>query len=142
MAKSKNTVKDARSATAETNNVVQLPRAPRIEDLPFVVDRARAGLPKPTGKQSPRCFWHVSPTGKWGDDCRTGEMLAVEYLKVQSGKDAPGSFLQWIVEDMPRELTGVEVGFLTIVGHSAAAGAPYGYRLFQYWEQCREEGKV
>lgn len=42
-----------------------------------------------------------------------------------AGKDAASSFLQLIVGNMPRNLTGIEVRFLTIVAYSTAAGREY-----------------
>ena len=57
-------------------------------------------------------FWHVIPTGDDWADCETGTRLGLEYFAEQVNT---GGFLQWIVQDMPRKLTGVEVGFLTIV---------------------------
>lgn len=98
--------------------IISFPRpvSHRRRRLPFVVDRKRAGLPPPTGEQSPRCFWRVSPIGDYERDIETGNRLAVKYL--DRGGWPP---LQWIVADMPRELTGVEVGFLRLIGLAAAS---------------------
>jgi len=82
------------------------------------VDRKNAGLPLPAGKKSRRCFWHVSPTGNYLADIETGNWLAVEYLDHDQGGRPP---LQWIVGDMPRELSGIEIGFLRLIGLAAVA---------------------
>jgi len=39
-----------------------------------------------------------------------------------------------IVADMPRELTGVEVGFLTMVSYAAGAGAYRARQVAAYWD--------
>ncbi len=116
-----------------------------ITTASFVVDRKKAGLPPPTGKQTKRCFWHVSPSGHYGEDCRTGEQLALEYLECQSSAAATGSYLSWIVADMPRDLSGIEIGFLMIVSVAAAAGRAEGiarYRHFERWRESITDPKI
>jgi hypothetical protein len=88
-------------------------RAPRphpLLSLPFVVDR-------PKGTRGGRRFWHVSPTGDYLADYELGAQLAQQYLEF---RDCMPPSLGWIVGDMPRNLTGVEAGFLAIVGRSAS----------------------
>ena len=94
--------------------------------LSFVVDRAAAGLPPATGKLSPRCFWHVAPTGDYLADTDTGHRLALEYLEADDVSRPPP--LQWIVRDMPRELSGIEVGFLSVIHRAAMADKTAGRR--------------
>ena len=111
-----------------------------IDRLSFVADRDGNALPKPKGRQSPRCFWHVKPTGDLGADEVTGESLALEYLTYEEtkGPDSP-SILPWIVKDMPRDLTSIEISFLTIVGFAAAEGPQRAREICAYWERCRKE---
>lgn len=94
-----------------------------IARLPFVVNRKRAGLPEGESL-SGLCFWHVKPTGSYGADCEIGNMFAIAYLGLRGG----GPPLQWIVLDMieqGRSFSGIEIGFLGLVGKSAAfGGAP------------------
>jgi hypothetical protein len=111
-----------------------------IDRLSFAADRDGNALPKPKGRQSPRCFWHVKPTGDlWADEV-TGESLALEYLTYEEtkGPDSP-SILPWIVKDMPRDLTSIEISFLTIVGFAAAEGPQRAREICAYWERCRKE---
>lgn len=73
------------------------------------------------GRKTMGCnFWTVSPSGNYSADCKTGNALALEYLKFLTKSAFP---LQWIVFDMPREATGIEVGFLGVVTRAAALGA-------------------
>jgi hypothetical protein len=47
--------------------------------------------------------------------------------------------LQWIVNDMPREVGPIETSFLTMVAIAASAGVPKAERVAAYWEQCRTD---
>jgi len=87
------------------------PRRHPLLGLPFIMDRRKG--------DRRRCFWHVSPTGDYTVDSETGARLAQQYLEFCDGMRPP---LGWIVEDMPRELTGIEIGFLRLVG---LAASPY-----------------
>jgi len=49
--------------------------------------------------------------------------MALEFLAYREKSDG-GSHLQMIVEDMPRELSGIEVGFLSMLDFAAAAARP------------------
>ena len=111
-----------------------------IDRLSFAADRDGNALPKPKGRQSPRCFWHVKPTGDlWADEV-TGESLALEYLTYEEtkGPDSP-TILPSIVADMPRDLTSIEISFLTVVGFAAAEGPHRAREICAYWERCRKE---
>src|SRR5688500_4826615 len=79
--------------------------------LSFIANRKEVGLPD---GRFPRCFWNVKPTGQYGEDCYTGEKLALEYLSFIASVPGRPPDLPGIVGDMPRELTGIEVGFLTM----------------------------
>ena len=111
---------------------------PDISRLSFVAARDGKTLPKPKGNQLGRCFWHVKSSGDYGKDCVNGRALALEYLALEEeDSDGPG-FLQLIVADMlPRKLTGIEVGFLTMVSYAAGAGAERARRISAYRDSCR-----
>jgi hypothetical protein len=82
----------------------------------------------------------VKPTDdSWADEV-TGERLSLEYLTYEEtkGPDSP-SILPWIVKDMPRDLTAIEISFLTIVGFSAGEGPQRAQEICAYWERCRKE---
>ncbi|RWL16569.1 MAG: hypothetical protein E5X61_33095 [Mesorhizobium sp.] len=83
--------------------------APKIEKLPFIGTRKK-GEPGDV----PRHFWRVQPSGDYNADCLTGRKAALQYLAYEEA-DKGGGLLAHIVGDMPRELTGIEVGFLQIV---------------------------
>jgi hypothetical protein len=105
------------------------PRKPHpIENLPFVFDRAAKSRTNVR-----RCFWHVEPTGRYDADCSTGERFAVEYLHYAA--DENSNLLAHIVKDMPRETTGIEVGFLQLIGFAAQYGLPQAEQLLRYWER-------
>ncbi len=88
-------------------------RAGSVADLSFVAD-----LQKTSKKSPPRTFWSVKATGDYARDCATGERLAREYLDyARSNPDRP-PLLPWIVGDMPRDLTGIETAFLSIIAES------------------------
>jgi hypothetical protein len=40
---------------------------------------------------------------------------------------------------MPTKHMGLEVGFFSIIGHAAFAGAAHGEALVKYWETSRAE---
>jgi hypothetical protein len=94
-----------------------------VSSLSFVAMRDGKTLPKATKKQLPACFWNVAGTGHYGEDCEIGETLALEYLALEEADSNGMGHLPKIVGDMPRELTGVEVGFLCTVSRAAGAGA-------------------
>jgi hypothetical protein len=103
----------------------------QIIDLPFVAERS----PCAEG-EFPRHFWTVRPTGDHGEDCRTGDRYALTYLRFEAALDhnLHPFILPWIVRDMPRELTGIEIGFLTIIDAAAQHGIAEAERLSAYWE--------
>lgn len=82
-------------------------------DLSFVAD-----LPKTSPKSPPRTFWSVTATGDYSADCATGERLAREYLDYEKREHEGPPLLPWIVADMPRDLTGIETSFLSIIAES------------------------
>jgi hypothetical protein len=106
-----------------------------IAELSFVANRDGTTLPRPTGNQSPRCFWNVTPTGDYGRDCKIGRALALEYLALEEADPHGPDYLTMIVGDMPRQLTGVEVRFLAMVAYAAGAGADRARKIAAYWEE-------
>lgn len=106
-----------------------------ITELSFVADRYGPSL---RGHHPGRCFWNVQGSDDYGKDCNLGTRLALEFLDYEETNEGC-SILQWIVGDMPRPLTGIEIGFLTLVSFSAGAGAHEGRRISAYWDKCREE---
>lgn len=106
--------------------------------LSFVAVRDGKKLPKPEKGQWPRCFWHVQSSGDYGADCIIGEELALEYINFAALNTSCPSILGWIVSDMPRELTGVEIGFLDIVACCIPAGAPRAKQVFGFYESHRQ----
>jgi hypothetical protein len=110
-------------------------RAHPIAELSFVADRDGKTLPKPTGDQWPRCFWNVTPTGDYWRDCVIGRALGLEYLALEEADAGGPGHLSNIVADMPCALTGVEVGFLTMVAYAAGAGATRARAISAYWDE-------
>ncbi|MER9167319.1 hypothetical protein NKI12_08030 [Mesorhizobium australicum] len=108
---------------------------PKIEYLPFIGLREK-GEP---GEIS-RHFWRVQPTGDYRLDCQTGTKAALQYLAYEEADRGGGGILQHIVSDMPRALTGIEVGFLQMVAFAASAGAYRAREIDAYWTRC-EAGK-
>jgi hypothetical protein len=107
------------------------PRKPHpIESLPFVFDHA----PKSRGNVK-RSFWHVEPTGRYGEDCKTGTGFALELLRYQRKEDTGSSHLAAIVRHMPRDLSGIEVGFLETIGYAAQFGLLQAERQVAYWKR-------
>ena len=74
----------------------------KVTDLPFVGNR-----------KGRRCFWKVSPTGKYHEDCLIGKYYALEAMHYMRVKGCP-PLLGWITRDMPRQeaCCGLEVGFM------------------------------
>ena len=82
-------------------------------------------------------FWKVKPTGDYAADCAHGNELALEYLAFAEQDNS--THLQWIVGDMPRKLTGVEVAFLSMIGIAARSGAGGARAVDAYWKRCEAE---
>ena len=106
-------------------------KAHPFESLSFVLDRAPNSR---SDKQ--RCFWHVEPTGDYGEECKIGQRLAIEYLRYRQRADPGGhGVLGLIVRDMPPEHTGIEVGFLHIIDHAALARSIAPEQLVAYYDR-------
>jgi hypothetical protein len=119
------------------NNVVHFktrtpakPKPPQLTALSFVTDASNIG-----SKLGGYCYWHVSPTGNYTDDCELGAKLASEYLSFigQWPTNGNQTLLTCIVRDMidlakaGSPWSGVHVGFLSNVNGYAmtAANAMY-----------------
>jgi hypothetical protein len=113
-----------------------------ITRLSFVADRDGKALQKPTGRQFPRCFWHVKSTGDFTADDLMGERLALEYLAYEEANKGTVCLLPWIVADMPRKLGPIEISFFTTVGYAAKAGAQRAREVVAYWERRRKEAAL
>ena len=81
-----------------------------LASLSFVRSRHRAA-------GGGRCYWVVNATGGYSSDCDLGNELALEFLASEATLP-----LQWVVNDLPRPLTGIEIGFLSVVGAAASVG--------------------
>lgn len=110
---------------------------PEAQYPSFVADRDGKTLPLAKAGLGRRGWWNVKPTGDYVADCKIGERLALEYLEHERRFGGPD--LPLIVRDMPRELTGIEIGFLTTVSIAAAAGVRRAQQASRYWQQCEEK---
>jgi hypothetical protein len=88
--------------------------------LPFVY------VAKATGAEGASVnFWTVAAAGDWATDCATGRGYAAALIAyLQESGNAP--IMPSVIAAMPRELTGIEIGFLTMVGVAAASPAAAG----------------
>lgn len=88
----------------------------------------------------PKIWWDVKPTGDYIRDCKTGYRLAFEFMAYQAVSPYGAPVLQIIAKAMPRDLTGIEIGFFSMIGLAAAAGAAEARRVWAYWDSA--EGKI
>ena len=84
-----------------------------------------------------RLFWKVKATGDYGKDIDAGQRLALEWLSYEA-QPVSGPILNLIVEDMPRPLTGVEIGFLSVVTAAAQCGASQARQLVASWPKAED----
>lgn len=88
--------------------------------LPFVRDTTAE---ERASGCAPRLFWSVEPSGHYMKDCATGRhyaRLALDY----SARSGNSHVLTWAVFEMVslgREVTGIEVGFLSVYEKAATA---------------------
>lgn len=106
--------------------------------LPFVAPRHR-----PRKGQLPRNFWSVKASGDYEIDCETGEAYALLFLAAEAEANS-GTMLEGVVSDMPRDadFTGLELGFITMIGFAAQAGAGRAREVSAYWARCEAERKA
>ena len=100
--------------TSEIRPFVSYYDNPKITDLPFVADKGK-------GKNKRRSFWNVKPNGDYGDECLIGKFYALECLQYAIATGS--SPIAWIIPEMPQELTGIEIGFLSELEKFATIGA-------------------
>lgn len=106
--------------------------------LPFFASRR----PK-KGQLGNRNFWSVKPSGDYFQDCKTGQAYALLFLEAEEVSDC-GTLLQCVVADMPRDaaFTGLEVGFMEVIGFAATAGAFRAREIASHWDRCEAERKL
>jgi hypothetical protein len=119
-------------------NVVTFPTRPKLDltDLSFVHEYWVRPPARKRGMAF-RVFWAVSPSGDRSADVEAGRQMALEWLRVVGGLNIGPVLLGWIVKDMPRDLTGLEIGFLCTIGLVAGTN-PYAEQVIRLRE---EEGK-
>jgi hypothetical protein len=123
------------------SNVVSFPKAKAtldLTELSFVHDY----WVRPPGRkrgQPFRVFWAVSSSGDYPADVEAGQQMAIEWLRVVGGLNIGAVLLGWIVTDMPRKLTGLEVGFLCTIGLVAGTN-PYAEQVIRLREE--EDKKI
>jgi hypothetical protein len=125
MAKAKRAMKTSGKRRAEHTKTVDKHPVTR---LPFVKDKSKSG----------RHFWTVVPTGDFAVDCAIGEKYGLAYLEYLQTTNIT-SLMPQILPQMPRKLTGIEVGFFTMVDHAARAGSSAAFDLAAYWSRCHAE---
>ena len=85
-------------------------------------------MPRKTNRAEP------PPHRSFRDD-KLGHALALEYLAFEEADTHGPGHLPKIVADMPRSLTAIEIGFLTLVAYAASAGADRAREIVAYWEE-------
>ena len=98
-------------------------KAASKRNLSFVKSKPKGGC----------CFWHVRSTGNSHKDEWLGYRFALEYLALEKAS-SDGGYLQLIVQDMPRKLGPIEIGFLLLVSLAAGEGVDRARRVVAYWK--------
>ncbi|HRK97420.1 MAG TPA: hypothetical protein PLE43_02965 [Alphaproteobacteria bacterium] len=107
----------------------------QLTDLPFIKDVKLSDNPK--GRKTERIFWQVAPTGDFSKDGLTGTQYAREFLNyAQKEGHCP---LVSIVKDMPREFSGIEIGFLSVIGTISQVGMVIGDSILEREISFQEE---
>ncbi|EJF92658.1 hypothetical protein [Bartonella tamiae] len=117
----------ANSTTLSENSI-------KLTDLSFV--KASDGTRR-------HLFWNVKNTNKYEIDESLGQVFALEYLAYEAqleGDHYP--ILPSIIADMPRDLTGIEITFLGLVGFAAIDGRREAKRIADYWAETIPHTKV
>lgn len=79
----------------------------------------------------------MSPSGDYAVDCRTGEEYAVAYLRYRAIDKCTAPSLPSIVADQTRDLSGIEVGFLSMIDYASVHGLIAAERLLAYGRKKR-----
>lgn len=101
--------------------------------LPFTAERSSSD-----DNAQRRIFWLVEPSGDWKDDTHIGSEYGRIYLE-HARRTHRGPLLGWVVADMIRggQFTGVEAGFLSVVGRAALGqSAPVPPREQEHAHDC------
>ena len=78
------------------------------------------------------CTWHVTPTGSYSADYETGTHYATAFLGSCDGSIGWETLLSCIIREMHKaELSGIELGFMRIIGGAAAGYMTLG-RLMKH----------
>lgn len=115
-----------------------------ITSLSFVRDFRTTSVKPGERRKNFRCFWVVSPSGDYCADCVTGEKMALELIRYWDAAShrhlhlGASGMLTSFACDMPPYVTGIEVGFWSIIGAAAQAGSHHGEALAHRWERARE----
>lgn len=96
-----------RARTRKISTVRTLKREPH--PLPFVQDLSN----------DTRSFWVVNPCGDYSLDCALGRQYAYQTLEYIRKNDMT-PLLFWIVRDMPKNHSGIEVAFCEVFSYAAA----------------------
>ena len=102
---------------------------PSLDSLPFTA----------IGLKGWRRFWDVRPTGDYAADCATGGRFGLEYLAYLEANRIGEGCLGSIVREMPRDLSGIEIGFLHAVSNAARAGAWQARQIEAWYDSQRAE---
>jgi hypothetical protein len=89
--------------------------------------------------RKPEAVLRPHPSGDYGNDCETGAGFALELLRWEEEQAGGVSYLAMIIRQMPRDLTGVEVGFLETIGYAAHFGLLQAERRLAYWKHTGTE---
>jgi hypothetical protein len=57
--------------------------------------------------------------------------------RISSTDNTTGTLMPLILPQMTRTVTGIEVGFFTMVDHAAKHGRAAAFELAAYWSRCR-----
>ena len=109
------------------------PELPPVTTLSFVHDYWVRPPNRKRGK-SFRVFWAVSPSGDYLADCEAGQQMALEWFRFCGNRNLGPVLLGWIVQDMPRDLTGLEVNFLSTIGLLGGSN-PYAEQIIRLREE-------
>lgn len=75
----------------------------------------------------------MSPNDNRQADVERGRQMALEWLRFCGSKNLGPVLLGWVVGDMPRNLTGLEIGFLNTIG-LLAGNNPHAQEIIEFRE--------
>lgn len=90
-----------------------LPFGLDLKTLPFVTNRKCGG----------QSHWHVKPSGKYGEDCATGEAYArafLPFLQINLGVAMLGMITRSMIE--AKDESGLVIGFMAAIARATAQG--------------------